>query len=369
MNFFIGTYRLLALTINLVIGGCLLVASYSYLIPPDRLSLPHLFTLAFPCFFFIEVFLLLQIFLRPRKFVLLPLLFLLLSAKSIQNYFPIHFTYPKKETGNTIQIISYNIQRFASSESTHKGKSNTVLDLLCESNADIICLQEYASASSPKYGLTQKEIEKILSQYPYRHIFTPKNSIMGIACFSKFPIKKAKPIAFKTSQNSACLYQLDIGGKTLTLINCHLESNHLEKEDRELYSYITKHPTQTSELLPEAKKQLWHKLAHAGAIRATQARTIRQIADDIPNAILICGDFNDTPQSYAYRKIRGKFNDAYVSTQFGPNITYHESRFWFRIDHILYNTELRAISTDIIKKKYSDHYPIQAIFQWNQKSD
>lgn len=101
--------------------------------------------------------------------------------------------------------------------------------------------------------------------------------------------------------------------------------------------------------------------------RAKQARLIRQIADGITGAVVICGDFNDTPQSYAYRKIRDDFSDAYVSTGFGPGITYNEQGFWFRIDHILYNNVLRAVDSRIVRQKHSDHYPLRATLQWNTK--
>lgn len=48
MNFLAKTYQLLALTVNFIAGGLLLISAYSYLIPPDRFSLPYFFTLAFP---------------------------------------------------------------------------------------------------------------------------------------------------------------------------------------------------------------------------------------------------------------------------------------------------------------------------------
>ena len=148
-----------------------------------------------------------------------------------------------------------------------------------------------------------------------------------------------------------------------------MESNHLEPKDRELYEQIAKNPTQSTDLLPQAKSRLLGKLKRAGTERAKQARLIRQIADGITGAVVICGDFNDTPQSYAYRKIRDDFSDAYVSTGFGPGITYNEQGFWFRIDHILYNNVLRAVDSRIVRQKHSDHYPLRATLQWNTKND
>ena len=363
MTFFSKTYRILALAINLVAGGLLLISAYSYLFPPDRFLFPLFFTLAFPAFFFVECLLLLQVFIRPRKYVLFPLAFLLLSFHAVQNYFPMHFG--GKDNGEKkIVLLTYNIQSFGQARATNGGKSNTLLDLLRDSGADIICLQEYSTGR-----LSQKAINRILSDYPYRHVFKPSVWDSGIACYSKYPIRKTETIPFDNSQNNACLYQFDIDGKRLTLINCHLESNHLEPDDKELYEQIAKHPTQTTELLPAAKDKLLKKLARAGRIRAQQARTIRNIADKIPGAVVICGDFNDTPQSYTYETIRGDFDDAYVATGFGPGITYNESGLWFRIDHILHNDALHAVDSRVVRQKCSDHYPMQATLQWEAEND
>ena len=48
-----------------------------------------------------------------------------------------------------------------------KDGKNPILTYLKESNADILCLQEYASDESPRH-LTQKDIERELKDYPYR---------------------------------------------------------------------------------------------------------------------------------------------------------------------------------------------------------
>ena len=200
MNFLAKTYQLLALTINFIAGGLLLISAYSYLIPPDRFSLPYFFTLAFPVFFFIEILLLLQIFIRPRKYVLLPIAFLLLSFQAVQNYFPTHFKGKDNKMGK-ISLLSYNIRSFVQSKPTDNGKSNTVLDLLRNSGADIICLQEYNTVpSGSNRQLSQKMVEKVLSDYPYHHVFKPTPWNSGIACFSKYPFKNIEPIPFDRSQ-------------------------------------------------------------------------------------------------------------------------------------------------------------------------
>ena len=139
VKIFSAAYRILALSINLVAGGLLLAAAYSDLIPPDRFAPALFFTLAYPLFFFLEVsLLLLQLFIRPRKYALLPVIFLLLSFGSARNYFPVHISWRSPKEG--ITLLTYNIQSFGQAASTSGGKSNTILDLLRNSEADHITI-------------------------------------------------------------------------------------------------------------------------------------------------------------------------------------------------------------------------------------
>ena len=134
--------------------------------------------------------------------------------------------------------------------------------------------------------------------------------------------------------------------------------------DRALYRRMLKHFE--PELIGEFKNRLVPKLDIAYIQRSVQAEKVSHaIRKEGDNNIIVCGDFNDTPQSYVYHKIRGKLKDAYVETGFGPGITYHKNGFLFRIDHILYSGDFHAVTTEIGKLKNSDHYPLKATFVWN----
>ncbi|MDE5650801.1 MAG: hypothetical protein K2I35_07320, partial [Duncaniella sp.] len=66
---------------------------------------------------------------------------------------------------------------------------------------------------------------------------------------------------------------------------------------------------------------------------------------------------------YAIRTIMGDdLRDAYAECAFGPAITYHGNRFYFRIDHILYDGNIEAVKLQLDKVPSSDHYPLFATF-------
>ena len=57
-----------------------------------------------------------------------------------------------------------------------------------------------------------------------------------------------------------------------------------------------------------------------------------------PYPVIVAGDFNDTPVSYAYRKIRKGLNDSFVNSGYGAGFTYKGNYPPNRIDYILYDT-------------------------------
>ena len=95
-------------------------------------------------------------------------------------------------------------------------------------------------------------------------------------------------------------------------------------------------------------------------MRAEQAQMIANYIQDSPHPVIAMGDFNDTPQSYAYRKIRKGINDAFRNAGRGFGNTYAGELPSFRIDYILYSDELVATKYVRTKLRFSDHFPIKA---------
>jgi endonuclease/exonuclease/phosphatase family metal-dependent hydrolase len=99
--------------------------------------------------------------------------------------------------------------------------------------------------------------------------------------------------------------------------------------------------------------------------RSIQAKLVKKNIDSSPYPVLVTGDFNDTPVSYSYRRIRRGLNDSFVTSGYGAGFTYKGNYPANRIDYILYDNELESRSFNILKVKYSDHYPVVA---WLTKS-
>jgi endonuclease/exonuclease/phosphatase family metal-dependent hydrolase len=117
-----------------------------------------------------------------------------------------------------------------------------------------------------------------------------------------------------------------------------------------------------NEALTEVKN-ITLSLRKAFARRALQAEAVKNHISKSPFPVIVAGDFNDTPVSYSYRKIRKGLNDSFVNSGYGAGFTYKGNYPPNRIDYILYNKSLVNSNFEIIKLKYSDHYPIMAYFR------
>jgi endonuclease/exonuclease/phosphatase family metal-dependent hydrolase len=86
-----------------------------------------------------------------------------------------------------------------------------------------------------------------------------------------------------------------------------------------------------------------------------------------PYPVIAAGDFNDTPLSYTYSILSNKMRDVFYERGKGIGTTYSGKIPFLRIDYILTDLCFTPLKFSIIKKKYSDHYPIAALVSYECK--
>lgn len=350
---------------NVLVVVLFLVSAFSDRISPEKHLIFSYIGLAFPVFLFLNfLFILYWLFLTKWKLALIGIAAFIIALEPVTSYLPFHsMKSPVPE--NSIKVLTYNVMGFA-----YKNHSvddpNSIVEYIADSNADIVCIQEY-SVSKSGNNLTAKKLKQALKMYPYRSVIglnSNKYQTSGIAVFSKFPILHSHRIDYKSTFNGSSIHELDVRGKTVTLVNNHLESFKLTMEDRSKYSQAIRNLD--SEALGDLKGTLKQKLGTAFLIRAKQAEKVaEEIKETKSEYILVCGDFNDTPISYAHRTIQGSLIDAFAESGRGLGVSYNQNKFWFRIDHIMHSSNIKSYRCTVDKVNYSDHYPMWCYLKLN----
>ena len=332
----------------------LILSAYSPYLQPKIHPIASCLGLAFPIFLAVNICFTLFWVIISYRYALLPVIGFLVCIPQIRTYIPINSTVETIPDGS-IKFLSYNVMGFNNLEK--KEGKNPILSYLADSEADIICLQEYNSTKNKKY-LTDEDIRKALKAYPYHSIHNPERGGSQLACFSKFPILSARPIKYESTYNGSMQYTLKVNEDTITLINNHLESNKLTKEDKVIYEDMIKDPN--AKKVKTGLRQLIKKLAEASAIRSSQADSVAvAIANSKYPTIITCGDFNDASISYTHRILTQQLDDAFTQSGRGLGISYNLNKFYFRIDNILISPNQKAYNCTVDRSiKDSDHYPI-----------
>lgn len=347
----------LVLAVNLLFITLLLLTAYSPYIHPRSHPMESCLGLTFPVFLVINGCFFIFWLVARYKFALLPLLGFLLCYPQTQAYIPINFQ-TKSIPQGAIKLLSYNVMSF--DKLIKEDGKNPILTYIQKSGADIVCIQEYASSPASKH-LTKADIERALKAYPYKNVHQQGEESVSnnkMACYSKFPILSWRALKYESAYNGSIVYELKVGKDTFMLINNHLESNKLTKEDKEVYKDMLKDPQAGK--VRSGTRLLISKLAEASSIRSTQAEVIAQeIANSRHRYTIVCGDFNDTAISFAHRTIASDLDDAFTKSGCGLGISYNQNSFYFRIDHILISKNLKAYNCTVDRSiKDSDHYPI-----------
>lgn len=247
------------------------------------------------------------------------------------------------------------------------GVPNRTLQFVLDNNPDIVCLQEiYREAESNVLNITTGQRNLRDLRYPWQLLW--HESAVGI--YSKFPMKEIligdDPRMPWAHYKAARVYLMD---DSITVINCHLQSIGLDANDKNVYHSLSSARWDVNSV-GDISERIADKLNDAFVARAIQAEWIRKAVDSIGGNVIVCGDFNDVPLSYATRTVKGSdLQDAFTQTSLGPRISYHDNRFYFRIDHVFYRGNFSAYNTRIPSQPSSDHYPYLAKFIFHEEKD
>jgi endonuclease/exonuclease/phosphatase family metal-dependent hydrolase len=337
---------------------------------PRRWWWLNLLGLIFPYLFFVVLFFFLFWLVVKPKYSVFSLLILLICWKQVAVVFRLNtqdFNYKRNDT--VLRVLSWNVRVF---EGLQKGDTASVkggiANFIKTSEADVVCLQEFSQYDSN--GVKKNHLQAVQEAgYPY-YVFLKdyeKASVdyrSGVAIFSKTPLFNGQRIAFTSSPESIAYADVAKGADTFRIFTTHLQSFRFSKADYRNMEWIKRR----GDITNPANRNILAKMKAAIQIRGLQAQQIRPLLDTCPYPEIVCGDFNDVPNSYAYWHIRDDRRDAFIEKGNGVSRTFVSLAPMLRIDYILCDNRFKVEQFTTADNPYSDHLPIIADVRFERKS-
>lgn len=268
------------------------------------------------------------------------------------------YTRDYREENKIIKVMTFNVRAFNIYKwEKQKDARDSIFRFIREEDPDIICFQEYYTEEKGLFAASR--LYKSLKNTPFRHTYSTigenSNSQYGIATFSSYPVVGKGIIRLDNTFNTAIYTDIKINQDTFRIFNNHLQSVHLRAEN---HLFLDSLKLRYSEQQLEEILDISHRLKYAFLKRSKQADLISGKIAESPYPVIVCGDFNDTPVSYTYKKMRSSLSDSFIEAGWGIGNTYPGITPLLRIDYILHNQTMNAIYTERIRLKLSDHYPL-----------
>ncbi len=352
--------------LNVLTIVALLALGLSYLsifIHPKTINFLPLFGLTYWIIFVGNLLIMIAWFLYKSKMRWIVMIAILIGGTVPFRTFCFGWNDINSNNSNELKVTSYNVHLFDAYNPKAKDGFKTkskIFDFLKSEKADIYCFQEFYHRNELKEYDTKDTLMKILGTNHLHTRFTNpdfKSQQYGVAIYSKHKIIRKGEISFSNIDKTYnyCIY-VDIVKKsdTFRVYNVHLQSIQFQKDD---YALFSDEDVQSGEDKSHAHK-LIQKLLAAYPIRANQARKVMKHVRTSPHPVIVCGDFNDTPMSYAYNQFSVLLVDAYRNTSIGVGSTYAGRVPAGRIDYIFHDESMGSRNFVIQKEKLSDHYGI-----------
>ncbi|OYU97650.1 MAG: hypothetical protein CFE21_04995 [Bacteroidetes bacterium B1(2017)] len=348
--------RTILVTCTILAAIALSLGSLSpYVSPKDFWPLAF-FGLAFP-FMFVANFLVLVFWaIKKRKLAFVSLAAMLITCWNVPSFFQFHaLEVPETNQAQLVNVVSFNTHYMGAYDYSG-GDSGFFFNMLDTLDPDIICLQEFANLGG---NYEKPMFKRFFNQY--KNFATVNADALsktfptgyGVCIFSRYPIINKGYLELENQNANLTVFaDVVIRKDTIRVVSTHLKSIVFDKED-----YKTFEELQDVEESPETYKvrRIFSKLKYAFQDRAKQADKIRERLLVSPYKVILCGDFNDSPTSYAYHTIRGKMKDSFKESGFGMSRTYIGKMPSFRIDYILHDPSYQSFHYRTNTLNFSDH--------------
>jgi len=352
----------LLLPVTIVFLGASAMCFVSPFINPNTFVWASYFGLAFWPILIVNILLLLFMIWLRSKYVFITLLAVLISIPGIGK----SYAYGKRHEGEgEVKVMSYNVLNFnhnTDKDLTSKDVAANIIAFIREHNPDVVCFQEFSIFD---HALSRQQcVEKMCSETGLDYYYYNRHSnFRGNVIISKYPIKETGNANADKDLSFGAIKMIDMGDKgKFCISNVHFTSVQMTYSE---INYISDGKNIVNES-DTYGKSIISKLKKGYKNRTEDTRKLLELIPNDSTGVLVCGDFNDTPLSYTYNKMKAHgLKDGFVKAGRGVGVTFAGHLPLLRIDYIWCNASVHPVRFQRIKVNYSDHYPIIMSFNLN----
>src|SRR5574344_637330 len=241
------------------------------------------------------------------------------------------------ERDSSIKVATYNVKSFSQNGMP---TSEHIAAIMEKEGVDIVCFQEFS------------EQDNCFPLFPYSTIqhINDSDDIKELAIFSKFPIINANSPIFENNINGGIYADIEINGKQVRVINCHFQTTGINQNIKFGSRVAIEGASNNSDIRKEQIDAVYNLIKNT----------------DIP--IILCGDFNDPPISYSYRKIGRVLRDGFKEGGKGWASTFIGGfKNMLRIDYIFSSQDMECTDYQSPDYNFSDHKPVISTLEYKNK--
>lgn len=353
-------YVIFAVTV-IVIVGVLLSWAARWINPSTYgvmaslgLLMPVLFTANFICLLYWAI--------RWKKMAFAPLAVLIVFSWGVSMFFKPRFTQSYSDNArdrSLVSVMTYNVRGMMEEVNHEEGSFVSSMDKIASAidsiKPGILCIQEFQSTRNYSRTYFQDKIPSLHYRSVRYNIGGDDDLGWGLAIYSRYPIARTGHLDFHGTSNSIIWADIAVNSDTVRVFNAHLQTTSITASDQE---YIVNMNFVTDETRSSQVKRMVGKLRDNYVIRAGQADTLALNIESSPYPVIVCGDFNDTPVSYTYRKVSNGLKDSFREAGSGYGYSYRGFFNLLRIDYILHSKRIECVDYLSPKFEYSDHNPV-----------
>ncbi len=357
--------RVIFVVTDLVFALFLILGCYSSYFNPQYFWFLGFFPLA--AFYFLLVligFIFFWLFVKPVR-ALISLVTIALC------WFPLHHLVQVRLAPNftllkhpdNLRVMSWNVQHFEILEhKKHPEKKQEMISMINQHQPDVACFQEVVASDKEPSAINYIPdlLQKLNFNY-YHYTYNPKLDFdgkhhFGLLILSKYPIINKRNVSYPPNDYNSIFQYVDIkkDADTFRVFNVHMQS--LKFSEGNIH-FIEKPLLNDQEGLRNSRNVI-SRFKTGFIKRKWQSERLKSAMNKSPFPVIVCGDFNDVPNSYAYNTVGKGLKNTFEQKGTGIGRTFFSISPTLRIDHIFVDNRFNVEQYVRIKKKLSDHFPL-----------